>query len=161
LRRELTIIYDEYAAGLLRYARSVAGNSDVAGDAVQEAFFRYFVYRREGNVVQNERAWLFRVTRNVLYDRAKSPACRHTVQLDQAAAVLDPRADLEHDFDMSSLTERLPSLLSARELECVRLRAEGLRYDEIGAALNLQSGTVGALLTRAVTKLRRTLRGSE
>jgi DNA-directed RNA polymerase specialized sigma24 family protein len=44
--------------------------------------------------------------------------------------------------------------LSPREIECVRLRAEGLRYEEIAGVLGLQSGTVGALLARAHKKIR-------
>ena len=37
----------------------------------------------------------------------------------------------------------------------LRLRSEGLSYDEIAYALGLQIGTVGAMLSRAVVKIKR------
>jgi DNA-directed RNA polymerase specialized sigma24 family protein len=40
-------------------------------------------------------------------------------------------------------------------MECVRLRMEDLRYEEIAAVLGLRAGTVGALLTRAHDKIRK------
>jgi DNA-directed RNA polymerase specialized sigma24 family protein len=44
--------------------------------------------------------------------------------------------------------------LAPRELECVRLRAEGLNDAEIAEVLSIRSGTVGALLSRALGKCR-------
>jgi DNA-binding NarL/FixJ family response regulator len=41
-------------------------------------------------------------------------------------------------------------------MDCLRLRTEGLSYDEIAAALDIQPGTVGALLNRARQKLEQT-----
>jgi DNA-directed RNA polymerase specialized sigma24 family protein len=56
----------------------------------------------------------------------------------------------------SELLQELPQIgLSAREMECVRLRTEDLSYEEIAAVLGLQSGTVGALLARAHGKMRK------
>jgi DNA-directed RNA polymerase specialized sigma24 family protein len=51
----------------------------------------------------------------------------------------------------------LARALAPRELECVRLRAEGLSYDEIAEVLDLRQGTVGATLARAHKKVRRAL----
>src|SRR5260370_2729800 len=45
--------------------------------------------------------------------------------------------------------------LSPREMECVRLRTEGLRYEEIASVLGLQAGTLGALLPSAHEKVRK------
>jgi predicted DNA-binding protein (UPF0251 family) len=58
-----------------------------------------------------------------------------------------------------SIFDRLHTLpeigLSPREMECVRLRTEDLRYEEIARVLGLQTGTVGALLARAHGKIRK------
>jgi predicted DNA-binding protein (UPF0251 family) len=58
-----------------------------------------------------------------------------------------------------SIFDRLHGLpeigLSPREMECVRLRTEDLRYEEIARVLGLQTGTVGALLARAHGKIRK------
>jgi DNA-directed RNA polymerase specialized sigma24 family protein len=44
-------------------------------------------------------------------------------------------------------------------MECVRLRTEDLRYEEIAIVLGLQAGTVGALLARAHLKIRKAVGG--
>lgn len=72
--------------------------------------------------------------------------------------VADWRQHPESAVQQSEIDREL-RLLAPRELECVRLRIEGMRYDEIAAALDIRPGTVGALLARAVTKLRRTFGG--
>jgi DNA-directed RNA polymerase specialized sigma24 family protein len=51
--------------------------------------------------------------------------------------------------------QRIAESLSERELECLRLRTEGLSYGEIGVAMQVRTGTVGALLARAHEKIRR------
>lgn len=160
LRREFSLLYDAVAPSLLRYARSIAPDPDIARDAVQETFFRYFLYRREGNPIDNDRAWLFRVARNVVFDQVKSVGTSNTVPLENDCASVDPRAEFDRDLNAAAIRQMLPSVLSGRELECIRLRTEGLRYEEIGAVMNLQSGTVGAMIARSLTKLRRVFGGS-
>jgi RNA polymerase sigma-70 factor (ECF subfamily) len=55
------------------------------------------------------------------------------------------------------MARELSKLLAPRELDCVRLRVEGLNYDEIAEVLNMRQGTVGATLARAHKKIRRVL----
>jgi len=45
--------------------------------------------------------------------------------------------------------------LSAQELQCLLLRAEGLRYREISEVLGIATSTVGEFLQRALRKLTR------
>ena len=43
--------------------------------------------------------------------------------------------------------------LAAQERECLMLRAEGLRYREIGVVLGIPTSTVADVVERAVKKL--------
>jgi RNA polymerase sigma-70 factor (ECF subfamily) len=43
--------------------------------------------------------------------------------------------------------------LAAQERECLMLRAEGLRYREIGEVLGIPTSTVADLVERAIKKL--------
>jgi RNA polymerase sigma-70 factor (ECF subfamily) len=45
--------------------------------------------------------------------------------------------------------------LSERQRRCLFLRMEGLRYEEIGAALGISASAVGEFLRRAVARLRK------
>jgi RNA polymerase sigma-70 factor (ECF subfamily) len=155
IEKEVVCLYQENGSGILRYASTFMNGRDVAQDALQEALMRYFVLRTAGLRIQNPRAWLYRVVRNFLLDRMKELGTRCRVSLDEIVELPDWR---QYPDDLYHQTEKNRSFLrklSTRELECVRLRAEGFDYKEISAVMNVRSGTVGALLARALKKFRK------
>lgn len=154
IEQEVIQLYRENAAGLFRYGIVLVKNREAAQDAVQEAFLRYFLARSGRQPVERPKAWLFQVVRNFLLDALKSSSARKEVGLDAVGRWADTRQDPETEYRFAEMSRRLWALLSPRELECFRLRAEGLSYDEIAAVLSLRSGTVGALLARVQKKMR-------
>ncbi len=46
--------------------------------------------------------------------------------------------------------------LTQLELECLRLRSEGLKFREVGEVLGLTISTVASYVTRAINKLKET-----
>jgi len=153
LEQEVADLYANEAAGLVRYAAPLAADRDAARDAVQEAFFRYFLCRSAGQVIASAKAWLFRVVRNYLLDQKKA-ASRNNTHLESYRHLAAPPPTA----GMADLLDGLSRVgLSPREIECLRLRMEDLRYDEIAAVMGLESGTVGALLNRAHSKIRKAL----
>jgi RNA polymerase sigma-70 factor, ECF subfamily len=155
LEREVSGLYEEYANALLNYAATLALDREASRDAVQEVFLRYVVERRCGRSADNPRAWLYRVLHNELLDRLKTPASRYEVPADGTEELPDSRANAETQIRRRQAARQIASLLSPRELDCLRLRAEGYAYGEIAVALGVHLGTAGALLTRAYGKLRR------
>lgn len=155
IERDVVRLYGEYSEGMFRYAFLLLANREAAQDALQEAFLRYFVARSGNRSIERPRAWLFRVLRNYLLDQLKALSLRKEVDLAQMRNYPDLRQDPESEFRLEQIVRSLRGLLSPRELECFRLRAEGLRYDEIAEVLEVRPGTVGALLARAQKKLRR------
>jgi RNA polymerase sigma factor (sigma-70 family) len=154
LAEEIAALYAKEAPGMLRYACPLTGDTDMARDAVQEAFFRFFLSRSAGQSIVSPRAWLFRVVRNYLLDH-KRAASRNIGDV-EALLNLPAPPHVSGEERVSDLLQELAQIgLSAREIECVRLRMEDLRYDEIAGVLGLQPGTVGALLTRAHEKMRK------
>jgi RNA polymerase sigma-70 factor (ECF subfamily) len=154
LEREVSEVYREHAAGLLRYARTIARDTDEARDAVQETFLRFCMERRYGRVVESPRAWLFQVLRNHLLTKWGSAAESREVVSEALDTLPDDRVDPEAMARRKQRAREIRERLTARELECLRLRAEGLSYAEIGEQLEIQKGTVGALLARVTEKLR-------
>jgi RNA polymerase sigma-70 factor (ECF subfamily) len=154
IEQEIRDLYATEASALLRHAAALARNGDAAQDAVQEAFLRFFVARTAGQEIRNPRGWLFRVLHNHVLDQKKA-ASRNEVGLEAVMNSPGPGRDPEVAYRrVEALRTMLRTALTPREVECVRLRSTGLRYDEIAGVLRLQSGTVGALLTRAHKKIR-------
>ena len=151
---EVVAAYHQHAAGLLRYAATLTRNSDQARDAVQEVFLRYFVERNCGRRIEHPHSWLHRVLRNYLLDYFKSAACQHEVAPDRLESMPDRQSNPETMLARSELAREIAAVLSSREMDCVRLRAEGLCYADIAEVMGVESGTVGAFLARAQKKLR-------
>jgi RNA polymerase sigma-70 factor (ECF subfamily) len=154
LEREVAEVYREHAATLLRYARTIAHDADEARDAVQESFLRFCMERRYGRMVESPRAWLFQVLRNHLLTKWQSAAATREVATEALDALAGSRVDPEALAGREQRARAIMAQLTPRELECLRLRAEGLSYAEIADHLAIQSGTVGALLARVTEKLR-------
>lgn len=154
LEREISQVYREHASGLLRYARTVAKDAEEARDAVQEAFLRYCMERRYGRLIESPRAWLFQVLRNHLLTKWNSAAEAREVVSERLDAIPGERVDPEALASRLQRAREIREQLTPRELECLRLRAEGLSYAEIGQVLEIRTGTVGAMLSRVTEKLR-------
>lgn len=152
LEGEVVRLYESVGGGLFRYAMTIARDKDVAQDGVQECFLRYVIARREGKAIVNDRAWLYRVLRNRLLDVRKSSAAGSCVRIEEAAEYPDSGHGPEERLRGVELSRSLRALLTARELECLQLRMDGLRYQEIAEVLRIRPGTVAALLARALKK---------
>ncbi|HYW41999.1 MAG TPA: sigma-70 family RNA polymerase sigma factor [Bryobacteraceae bacterium] len=154
VEREVVAVYNQHAAELLQYATSLARDGETARDAVQEVFLRFFVERRYGRIIEQPRAWLFQTLRNHLFDHLKSAAVQRETSCDTLDSIPDQRHNPELQLGRSDLARRLAGVLTPREFDCLRLRAEGLAYGEIAGILGIRSGTVGALLARVWKKAR-------
>jgi len=154
IESEVVAAYRQHAPGLLRYAVTLTRNPDLARDAVQEVFLRYFVERNYGRQIDHPHSWLCKVLRNYLLDCFKAAAGRHEVVPESLESVPDPQSNAETILAHSQLASEFAAALSSREMDCLRLRAEGMCYADIAEAMGVESGTVGAFLARAQKKLR-------
>jgi len=157
-QRETARLYMERAAELRHYAYALTRNEELARDALQEAFMRYFVALCEGKRIGAPRAWLYRVTHNYVKDRRKEYRTRYEQSIECTPACSDRKQDVERSCLHRELLDLVRTTLTRRELECFQLRAEGLEYAEIASRLRLSSGTVGALISRAVHRIRRVVK---
>ena len=148
--------YEEFGGALLRYASQLAVDPDEARDAVQEVFLRYFVERRYGRTIANPRAWLYQVLRHYLLDRIKAAPAQREVHADDFESLAAQGQDNPEELvQQSEAAQEIAHVLSEREFTCLTLRGEGLSYLEIAQTMDIRTGTVGALLARAQSKLRR------
>jgi len=155
VEREIAELYQREASAILHYAWALAGDQGTADDALQEAFFRFFLCRSAGQAIRSPKGWLFRVVHNYVQDQHREGS-RNRIGIESLANLPCPERPPDPGDHVSGLLQELPQIgLTAREMECVRLRTEDLSYEEIAGVLGLQVGTVGTLLTRAHAKIRR------
>jgi RNA polymerase sigma-70 factor (ECF subfamily) len=101
------------------------------------------------------------VTHNLaLKQRYANNARCETVDLGEVIAEQknDPSPNPEEHLSSAQRRQRLLAVVEALpevDQNCIRLRAEGLRYREIAAVLEISLGTVSTSLTRSIARLAR------
>jgi RNA polymerase sigma factor (sigma-70 family) len=161
-RHSIERLYRDTAPLLRRFFRSRVRDYDDADDMVQEVFVRL---ARDDNVecLRNASAWLQRVARNLVLDRARSAEIRNMakrVSLDEAdlpAIQPDQMLGLEA-ADMRYRYEVALNALSERTREVFLLhRIEELSYREIANTLGISVSTVEYHMMRALAHFDRSL----
>jgi len=167
--RAFDALYARYEACLFGFILSQVRHRADAEDVFHETFVNALKAksaRFEG--AGGFRAWIYRIARNLVLNRARSakrgaralsdlatqpdsaqlPRPRATTPSDEAIA------DHEMQVALERAVERLPPALS----EVFHLRASGLRYEEMADVLEIPLGTIKSRMNQMVTQLREELR---
>lgn len=153
---EVTTLYRELRKPLLRYLICLGLTSDEAQDVVQDAFLGLQRHLASNGAQDNIRGWLFRVAHNYARNRQMSYQRRNGESLDSEMEFPADESTPEQQFLDKEKFRRLAAgirTLTESERECLLLRAEGLRYREIGEVLGMATSTVGDTVERAIRKL--------
>jgi RNA polymerase sigma-70 factor, ECF subfamily len=160
LEQRVTRIFLALRLPVYYYLIAFLGDAAAADDLTQEVFLRLYTHLHRGRPVENVRLWVFRVAHNLAIDerqRHQRLARLDAPTWDEICSVLpDPSLNPEQRALQRERLERLHSALqwlSPQERQCLLLRAEGLRYREIGEILGIGTSTVGEFLQRALRKL--------
>jgi RNA polymerase sigma-70 factor (ECF subfamily) len=158
--RETLGLFDRLGPTLRRYAQSCGVSDTAADDVVQEVFVALFRHLCLGRSSENLTAWLFQVTyRTALRTRRRVQT--RTAMEELWDPVLDDRvaddtADPERalvEGERRRQLRRIMRALPERSRRCLLLRAEGMRYRQIAATLQLSLGGVAKAIDLAVRRL--------
>ncbi len=150
---EVSQLFEEFRGPVLRYMVSLGLPMQDAEDILQEVFLSLFHHLSKGKPRDNLRGWVFRVGHNLALKRRQS--LKPTDSLPEHL-LIDPGLNPEEEIVARREQARMLKIFAAlpeRDRCCVLLRAEGLRYREIAATLNLSLGTVSGTLARVLTRL--------
>lgn len=155
-RTEAAKLFEELRKPLVRYLICLGLSSDEAQDVSQDAFLQLHRHVSGGGSQENIRSWLFRVAHNQARNRQTSYHQRFATSFNASQNEmpdhLTPELALLAKEKSRQLRAAIRSLTEA-ERECLMLRAEGLRYREIGEVLGIATSTVADSVDRAVRKL--------
>jgi RNA polymerase sigma-70 factor (ECF subfamily) len=144
-------LFESHFPRLYRVMDRLSGDSELAADVVQDAFMR--LYQR-GSLPDRPEAWLITVALN----RFRSERTTHARRLRLLTpargerVIGDPPPTPEQAAGASATQQRVRSALDRlpeRQQHLLLLHAEGYRYHEIAAALELNAASVGVMLSRA------------
>ena len=153
----VTRAFEDARDDVYRYILTLGLPAPQAQEAAQDVFLRLVAALESGTEIRNMRAWLFRVAHNLAIElRRKFQPLPMEPELE--AALRDSARSIETDLIERQRMEQLSGAwvhLSDQQRQCLHLRAEGLRYREIGEVLGISISSVREFLSRAVSKLQR------
>lgn len=160
LNEQFLAVYDRYGDDIFRFCLLKVSGREVAQDLTQETFMRFWQQLRLGHEVENERALLYKMARNLVIDWYRR---RKEQSLD---ALTDEGFEFASD-DHHTVTERAELrevLETIRELdepsrEALTLRfVDGFSPKEIGELTGESANAISVRLNRAVKKVQDRLR---
>jgi RNA polymerase sigma-70 factor (ECF subfamily) len=158
-RDEYLAAYDEYADAVFRMCYSKTSSREEAKDMTQEVFTRVWQRIESGKEdVENLRAFLFTVARNLIKDyyKKKKPVLER--DLPEGTFEAFPTAPLQSmESESALMLEALTGLAdSYREVLMLHL-VEGIPIGEIAEMLGERPNTISVRVKRGIEKVRTTL----
>jgi RNA polymerase sigma-70 factor (ECF subfamily) len=144
-------LFTEHRQGVFRFLCRLVGQTEPARDLTQEVFLRVARSGVPPTDADGQRAWVYRVARNLGLNFLRDSGRRPTDSL-AAEPMKGPQQELA--FALSQALRQLADL----DRDVFLLREEGgLSYDEIAAACDLTPTAVRSRLFRARLQLRSAL----
>ncbi|MEA2088277.1 MAG: RNA polymerase sigma factor [Patescibacteria group bacterium] len=156
-------LYDLYVERIYRFIYFKVSRASDAEDLSSEVFLRSWKYISDGAEVKNFKAFLYRISRNVIIDFYRKNYGKYTLNIEDEAIVDNLRANnLIEKIDINiQIKEVMKALDKLKEeyRESILLRfVEDYSISEIAEIMNRSNGAVRVLLHRAIESLKKKLR---
>jgi RNA polymerase sigma-70 factor (ECF subfamily) len=160
-----SVLVAAYEKNVFNVALQMTGNREDAQDMAQEAFLKAYNSLPSFRGDSKFSSWLYRIVSNVCLDfkrrQSRHPSSSLTVeddegeslQLDIADESQSPEALLERKLTREAVRRGLASLPDEQRQILLLREIQGLSYDEIAEAMDLEPGTVKSRIFRARKKL--------
>ena len=134
---------------LFRIAYRMLGDTEQAGDAVQDVFLQVVLHRSKLMEHANPEGWLVITLKNNIYNERRRSKAHPIVPLDDLAPVAETEPE-------TSLEELLPQKLPQADRDILIWRFEqDLDYREIADRLGISEGNSRIRVHRAISRCRK------
>jgi RNA polymerase sigma factor (sigma-70 family) len=152
--------FEAHYAELLRYLTRLTGNAERAADVAQDIYLRLTAVPEGGPVIQNPRAYLFRVAGNLAVDalrkegRSAARAAPESLGVEVEDPLASPEAQLLARERVQLLDEALRDLSPKARQALLLSRLEGATFAQIAARLGVSESMVAKYIAQALRACR-------
>ncbi|OGZ72971.1 MAG: hypothetical protein A2908_00125 [Candidatus Staskawiczbacteria bacterium RIFCSPLOWO2_01_FULL_38_12b] len=152
--------YDNYSNAIFRYCYYRVFDKEKAKDCVQEAYCRTLKYMAENGEIENIRAFLYKIARNIIIDESRK---RKISSLDHImekgfSPYIDTRQKTQDYFTGKELLVIVKSLDEKYKDVILMKYIEDLSIKEIAFALNETENNVYVRISRGLEKVKEILK---
>ena len=142
---------------LLHYTMKMLRNREAAAEIVQEAFLRLWKSEPGKVPVESERAWLYRVCRNMAIDHIRRDGRMVATEDMDAKFTTETTSD---DFELERVLAAMDQLSDSQK-EVVRLKYQhDMSYKEIAEITGMSVSNVGVTLHNAIKAMKKRMETS-
>ncbi len=158
-------LYDFYVDQIYRFIYFKVSRQAEAEDLTSEVFLRAWQYLKDGVPIDNLKAFLYRLSRNVVIDFYRQNYSKKIVSLEDKDVIDNLRADnlieqIDADVEIKSVLAKLDKIKEDyREVILLRY-VEDYSIKEIAEIMNRSKGAVRVLLHRAIESLKKVVHSS-
>ncbi|MCA9386680.1 sigma-70 family RNA polymerase sigma factor [Candidatus Dojkabacteria bacterium] len=160
---QLQNIYSNHAEELYRFCKFKTRSSEDAEDLVSEAFIKLFE-QDEFDGIQNPRAWLYKVARNMIYDNTK----KHTtsnIDDDQIENISSSDLSVEKESVNDATIEYLESQMQNLDddtADIIIMRVwDDMKFTDIAEAMSMGVDAVRKRFNRGIKQLKNLVSSEE
>jgi RNA polymerase sigma-70 factor (ECF subfamily) len=144
---------------LRAFARSLAGDRDLADDLAQETMTKVWRYRQSFTPGSNLKAWLFTILRNEFFSYRRRAWRQASWDDERAEAIPAPPGEQHWSVELSDTASAIKSLPDAQREALILVGVGGFSYDDTAALSSCAVGTMKSRVARARQSLRAILAG--
>jgi len=151
-------IYRKYVNDIFRFCYIRVSDREQAKDLSQQVFLKAWDYVDKGNDLDNPKAFLYQMPRNIIIDwyRIKKESSLDKMIEEDGYDIPDQNSvsDIYRDSDMKSVLIAMKSI-PKEDSDALTMRyIDGMSVSEIAKVLNERENTVSVRIHRAIEKVR-------
>ena len=150
-------IYNRYSRNIYAYCLKVIGTSHEAEDIYQEVFVRFYKHAPKYEYI-NLNSLLIKIARNLCLNAKRNKKKNSDIEIDDLNIISPEYHSIERD-EMQKLVTIAIDLLEPKYKEPLVLKVyNGLRYEEIGEILDINTVSARTRVFRAKKKMKEFLK---
>ncbi|UZR97322.1 RNA polymerase sigma factor [Chondrinema litorale] len=154
-------LFNRYHKQLCYFAFMYVSDRELAEEVVSDVFLKVWVKREKIQIKSNVKAYLYTITRNIIYDSVSAKSVKFAELTDQHYQEIYTRESPERTLIHKELDAEINSIINKLPTQCRIIfmlnRHDGLKYREIAELLNISIKTVENQMGKALKILKGSL----